>query len=166
MSETHTVLVDVGQRFDDALQFAFQDAMQRRLRYHFLRLTLAGLDFDEEVPMLVELGRLAFEDADVSDQVRAIRERPGASPLAAALAEIVERAQPGDGDFARRAPVLVGAAIGAYAAIRDAGGPDLRVEAAVLGAIGGGTAAAVGGFVQEQISTIGPGEYVRTDEHL
>ena len=161
MSETSVIPDDAGERFEEAEGFAFGDAQQRRLRYHLLRLTVAGLTHDEVRP-LVELGRLAFDDADVSEQVRVIRERPGATRLASALASVVERG-PVAAQFASRADVLIGAVTGAYAGMLNAGSGD-GAQAAVLGAVGGGTAAAVGRFVHERITEVGPSEYLRPDE--
>ena len=161
MSETQAIRDDAGERFKTAAGFAFEDAQQRRLRYHLLRLTVAGLTHDEVRP-LVELGRLAFDDADVTEQVRVIRERPGATRLASALASVVERG-PVAAQFAGRADVLIGAVTGAYAGMLNAGSGD-GAQAAVLGAVGGGTAAAVGRFVHERITEVGPSEYLRPDE--
>jgi len=160
MSETRAIRDDAGERFEEAARFAFEDAQQRRLRYHLLRLTVAGLSHDEIRP-LVELGRLAFAGADVSGQVHAVRERPGATSLASALASIVERG-PVSPQFATRADVLLGAVTGAYAGLLNAGSGD-GTQAAVLGAVGGGTAAAVGQFVRERITEVGEAEYLRPD---
>jgi len=161
MSETQSFRDDSGERFEEAAQLAFEDAEQRRLRYHLLRLTVAGLSHDEITP-LVELGRLAFDGADVGEQVRVIKERPGATPLASALASIVERG-PVSAQFATRADVLIGAVTGAYAGMRDAGSGDTG-QAAVLGAVGGATATAVGRFIQDRITEVGESEYLRPDE--
>ena len=60
MSETHTVPRDAGERFENSVDFAFQDALQRRLRYHLLRLAAVGLSRDE-VPLMVDMVRRAFE---------------------------------------------------------------------------------------------------------
>ena len=164
MSETHSLPRNAGERFENSVDFAFQDALQRRLRYHLLRLTVVGLSRDE-VPLIVDLARHAFDDADVTDQARAIRERPGASVLASAIAGVVERSR-GGSTFASRGEVVIGAVVGAYAGLMDAGGghDDDATAAAVLGAVGGGTAASVGRFIQEQIAAVGVAEYLRTDE--
>jgi hypothetical protein len=167
MSETQTLPRDAGERFGEALGFAFEDAMQRRLRYHLLRLTAVGLDRDE-VPLIVELARRAFADADVTEEVAAIRERPAATALAVAIAGVVERSHPGDATFAPRAEVLIGALVGAYAGLVDAGNPDPAhaTTAAVLGAVGGGTAVSVGRFIQRRIADVGVAEYLRSDEQV
>jgi hypothetical protein len=164
MSEPQTLMRDAGERFDRAVEFAFDDALQRRLRYHVLRLTVVGLSHDE-VPLILELARRAFEDADVASEVRAIRERPGASVLASAIADVVERSRTGD-QFAPRADVVVGAVVGAYAGLMDAGSADPAeaTTAAVLGAVGGGTAVSVGRFIGTQLAAVGAAEYLRTDE--
>ena len=164
MSETQTLSSDAGQRFDEAVDFAFEDAQQRLLRYHLLRLTVVGLSRDE-VPLILELARSAFDDADVADRVRAITDRPGASVLASAIAGVVERIRTGS-PFAPRGDVVVGAVVGAYAAMRDAGSGNREdaTAAAVLGAVGGGTAASVGRFIQEQIAAVGVPAYLATDD--
>jgi hypothetical protein len=60
------------------VEVAFEDAQQRLPRYHLLRQTVVGMSRDE-VPLIVELARLGFADADATKQVRALRGRPGAS---------------------------------------------------------------------------------------
>ena len=164
MSETQTLVRDAGERFEEAVDFAVEDAQLRLLRYHLLRLTVVGLSRDE-VPLIIELARGAFDDADVTDQIRAITERPGAGVLASAIAGIVERSRSGD-VFARRGEIVVGAVVGAYAAMMDAGGGDQEAAtaAAVLGAVGGGTAVSVGRLIQEQIAAVGVAQYLATDD--
>ena len=164
MSETPTLVRDAGGRFEEAVSFAIEDAEQRLLRYHLLRLTVVGLSRDE-IPLILELARQAFADGDVAHQVRAISDRPGASELSIAIAGVAERSRSGD-PFAGRGEVVVGAVLGAYAGMRDAGagGPDAATTAAVLGAVGGGTAVSVGRFVREQITAVGIEEYLRASE--
>jgi hypothetical protein len=164
MSDTQSLMRDAGERFENGIGFAFEDALQRRLRYHLLRLTVVGLSRDE-IPLIVDLARLASEDADLAAPARAIRERPGASVLAAAIAAIVERPRRGT-QFRSRAEVVIGAVIGAYAGLMDAGGgdPAEATTAAVLGAVGGATAVSVGGFIHEQIEAVGVSEYLRPVE--
>jgi hypothetical protein len=50
--------------------------------------------------------------------------------------------------------------------MRDAGAgdPAAATAAAMLGAVGGGTAASVERFIQEQIAAVGVTEYLRTAE--
>jgi hypothetical protein len=165
MSETQTLPHDAGERFDRALTFAFEDAMQRHLRYHLLRLTVVGLSHDE-VPLILELGRQAFAEADVADQVSAILNRPNVSALASAIAGVVQRSRPGGDPLAHRASVVVGAVVGAYAGLLDAGSaePADAMTAAVLGAVGGGTAASLAPFINQQIADVGVPEYLRTSD--
>jgi hypothetical protein len=164
MSDTQTLARDAGRRFEEAVDFAAEDAQLRLLRYHLLRLTVVGLDRDE-LPLIVDLARRAFDDADVAEQATAIKERPGASELACAIAGIAERSRAG-GPFGRPAEVVVAAVVGAYAAMMDAGSGDPAdaTTAAVLGAVGGGTAASIGPFIQEQIAAVGVADYLRSDE--
>jgi hypothetical protein len=164
MSDTQTLARDAGRRFEEAVEFAVEDAQLRLLRYHLLRLTVVGLDRDE-LPLIMELARRAFDDADVAGQATAISERPGASELACAIAGIAERSRPG-GPFGRPADVVVAAVVGAYAAMMDAGSgnPADAITAAVLGAVGGGTAASVGPFIREQIAAVGVSGYLQPVE--
>ena len=62
--------------------------------------------------------------------------------------------------------VVVAAVIGAYAAMMDAGSGNSgdATAAAVIGAVGAGTAATVGPFIQEQIAAVGVAAYLRSDE--
>ena len=162
MSDVEGFADEPGERFETGAHFTFQDAMQRRLRYHLLRLTVVGLS-QNDVELLSELARLASQEADITEHVTAIREGPGASPLASAIAAVVERAGPGGDGRAGRADVMVGAVVGAYAGLRDTGGSD-RTASAVLGAIGGGLAASIGPFIRERIAEVGADEYLRMDE--
>jgi hypothetical protein len=164
MSETQTLLRDAGERFDQAVNYAIEDAQLRLLRYHLIRLTVVGLSRDE-VPSIVELARQAFDGGDIMDRARAVRERPGASPLASAIAGIVERSRPGD-PFAPRGEVVIGAVTGAYAAMMDAGSgnADDAAAAGILGAVGGGTAVSVGRFIQQQVAAVGVAAYLGSDE--
>src|SRR5690348_15879531 len=91
MPETGTFSHEAGEQFDSAARFGFEDAMQRRLRYHLLRLTVVGLT-QQDVQELGELASLAFEGSDVSQQATAISRRVDASPLATAIAQIMQKA--------------------------------------------------------------------------
>jgi hypothetical protein len=164
MSESQTLSRDAGERFEEAVSLAIEDAEQRLLRYHLLRLTVVGLSRDE-IPLILELARQAFADGDVTPQVRAISDRPGATELASAIAGLAERSRTG-GPFAGRGEVVVGAVLGAYASLRDGGSgdPAAATTSAVLGAVGGGTAVSVGRFVQQQIAAVGIEEYLRAGE--
>lgn len=164
MSDAQTLARDAGRRFEEAVGFAVEDAQLRLLRYHLLRLTVVGLDRDE-LPLIVDLARRAFDGADVTAQAAAIRERPGASELACSIAAIAERSR-GGSPFGRPADVVVAAVVGAYAAMMDAGSgqPSDATTAAVLGAVGGATAASVAPFIREQIAAVGAAEYLRADE--
>jgi hypothetical protein len=86
MSETGTFSHEAGEQFDSAARFGFEDTMQRRLRYHLLRLTVVGLT-QQDVQELGELARLAFEGSDVSQQAATISRRVDAPRRAVRLAE-------------------------------------------------------------------------------
>ena len=129
---------EAGEIFGSAAQMCFEDAMQRRLRYHLLRLTVAGLRRDEE--------------------------RAGASPLAFAIADIVERAGQGIGAPVSRRGVFTGAVLGAYAAVSSSAGMD-QTTVAILGAIGGAVATPASTFIADRISEVGLSEYLSMKEN-
>ncbi|WP_314252643.1 hypothetical protein [Streptomyces sp. DSM 40907] len=154
MTISEDVSREAGEQFSFARRFIHDDVQQQRLHYHLLRLTVVGLA-QEEVEELRELGRLAFEDADVREQSTKIKQRAGASALAVALADIVERAEPG----APRPQAMVGAVLGAYAGLHSVPGMD-ESTVAVLGAIGGAISATISPIVFESIEVVGLESYL------
>ncbi|MFF4420010.1 hypothetical protein ACFY04_04320 [Streptomyces sp. NPDC001549] len=151
MTISEDVSREAGAQFGFVRSFIHSDVQQQRLHYHLLRLTTVGLT-QEEVKDLRELGRLAFEGADVTEQSTKIKQRAGASALAVALADIVEQGDP-------RPQVMVGAVLGAYAGLRDIPGMD-ESTVAVLGAIGGAISAAISPIVFERIEVVGLERYL------
>jgi hypothetical protein len=115
VSQTEDISREAGERFDDAVGFGFEDARLLHLSYHLLRLTVVGLT-QADVEDLGELGRLAFQESDVTQQTAKIKQRPDAS-LAFAIADIVEQAGQGLSGPAARRPVMFGAVLGAYTAL-------------------------------------------------
>ena len=162
MTGTEDISREAGEHFRSAADFSFQDAMQRRLRYHLLRLTVVGLSQDD-VEDLGELGRLAFQDSDVTEQSTKIKERADASFLAFAIADIVERASTGRPASVSLGTVLLGAVLGAYAAL---GGIPKEEEStvAVLGAIGGAVAVATSTIILDNVDREGLADYLRMED--
>jgi hypothetical protein len=158
MSQTETFARHADEYFGRGVGLAFDDAERRLLRYHLLRLTVVGLKPEERGP-LCELARLLFEGADVADQVTAIRERRDASPLASTIVTIVERAGQDD-RTPGRAEVMIGAVVGAYAALGRVAGLD-EAQVAIVGAIGGAIAASASPLIQERIAEVGTADYVQ-----
>src|SRR5215831_892140 len=150
MSEMGISSSEAGERFDSAVQFGFEDARLQRLHYHLLRLTSVGLT-QQEVRELGELGRLAFGGSGVSQQAAMISQRADTSPLASAIAQIMAEAGGGLGGPVRMPAVMLGAVLGAYAALRHAGEGDQ-------------SGAAVSGFVLDNVDRVGAAEYVRMDD--
>lgn len=162
MSQVNDLSRDTAEYFGSAISMSFEDAMQRRLRYHLLRLTGVGLLLDE-VDDLGELGRLAFESSDVTGQVAKIRERAGVTSLAIAIANIVEDAGKGvRGQVSLRA-VFLGAVLGAYAAVGGVRDMD-QTTVAILGAIGGAIALPTSIFI-DQINKDNTAEYLNMQEN-
>jgi hypothetical protein len=140
---------------------AMEDAQLRRLRYHLLRLTLAGLT-PTDVTELSELGRLAFEGLDLTKQLAHIQQRTDASPLALTITDIVARAGQGQPAPVTPQSVLLGAVLGAYASVGNIDRQGSSLEA-VFGAIGGAIAVATYAFIVD-INQGSWTDYVETDE--
>lgn len=151
---------EAGEHFRFVAGFTFEDAEQRRLRYHLLRLTVVGLGHDD-VAELGELGRLAFQGSDVTAQVAKVKARAGASPLARAIAGIVGRATEFPGPGGAKA-VMFGAVLGAYAGLSDVKGLD-RSVVAVLGAIGGAAASTTSAFVASEVDRLAWADYLQME---
>jgi hypothetical protein len=153
-----------------------EDAERRRLRYHLLRLTLAGLT-TEDVEDLRILGRVAFQEfeAEVREQTAKIKQRAGTSSLAFAIADIVEHAAV-ERTADLRGPgglkaVMLGAVLGAYTSLGIVAESDLgniagieKSTVATLGAIGGAIATWTSTIVRDNINDLGWAAYTRTDD--
>jgi hypothetical protein len=142
VSSDDDVVARAGQWFDFVTQMQREDLEQRKLRYHLLRLTACGMRSDE-VPVLLELGRLAFLDLPVADQAERITTDPAAGVLARVIADIVARTASGNGPVRL---TMLGAVLGAYLAVARS---EILLEAAVDGAIAGASSAWAASMVQE-----------------
>ena len=146
--------------FELAIDNSIADAGQRRLRYHLLRLTVAGLR-REELDDLGELGRLAFQSSSseqVVEQADKVKARPELSRLAAAITDLVATATRSP---ASTRDVFLGAVLGAYAGLHSDGDAH---DAAVIGAIGGAIAVSANTFITERIGAGPLDEYLATGE--
>ncbi len=158
MPETKKTPREAGEHFGAATQLSLEDAQQHKFRYHLLRLTLVGLT-QEDIEDLGELGRLAFQESDLTDQANKIKQRAGASSLAFAIADILERAGSGEG---RSKAAMLGAVLGAYTSL--GGGGDRDVDVAILGAIGGAVAMSTSAFILDNINRQSWAEYLRMQD--
>ena len=133
-------------RFNEGMQFCSGDA-RNGLRYLLKRLSLLGLTQQDQTE-LRELGRLATQHTDVAELTEQIMTRATASPLAVAIAALVQRGG-GDRDPAM---LLFGAVFGAYAAldVGSGGDPKLRLAYVVQAASAGAVAAATIRGTQEE----------------
>jgi hypothetical protein len=151
-----------GEIFRRAAGLSFEDTKLQRLRYHLERLTLAGLT-TEDVKDLGVLGGLAFEGLDVTKQAISIKKRADASPLAFAIADIVEQAASDLNGQASPRSLMFGAVLGAYTAL--GGVSDVsESSAATLGAIGGAIAVATSTAVTDNINRKSWIEYLQTKD--
>jgi hypothetical protein len=167
VSDTRDIWEEAGRVYGSALQLSFQDS-PNGLRYALLRLgSLLRLpDQDEEE--LAELGRVAIQEGDVKEAADRIRERQDASPLAVAIANIVEDARFfGEGGSGDTRGAMLGAVFGAYAGLPfSQTGEDFRARG-VLMAIGGAVAITTYRRLQETLETrsLSWREYSETGQH-
>ena len=158
MSESALFLPDPAQQFHNAVDRAFDDVQQRRLRYHLLRLTVAGLSRDDR-PDLLEVARLAFAGEDVGPAVAKVQEREGVTELAVVLAKLVGAA----GGRAAPRDVLLGAVLGAYAGIARFEGLD-DSQVAIVGAVAGAVAAEAMPAAIKAAEAVGEADYLRLED--
>jgi hypothetical protein len=166
MTTSAEVSCAAGEQFRSAAGFAFEDATQRRLRYHLIRLTVVGLTQDD-VQDLGELARLAFDDADLTEQANKIKQRANASPLAFAIADILGQAGSVLGGRISNKMLMLGSVLGAYTAVATAGsgaGELAETTAAIQGAIGGAVALSTSSVILDNIKQESADEYLRMDE--
>jgi hypothetical protein len=139
---------EAGELYRFGIDLSIQDS-EFGLRYPLLRLgSLLDLP-EQEREELAELGRIVIQDGDVGEIAGRIMERQGASPLAVAIANIVQEARFFGGGDMRGA--MLGAVFGAYAGIDSSQTGDDRAVRAVLGAIGGALAASTYTRLQDML---------------
>jgi hypothetical protein len=147
-------LAEQAPSIADAMQHYLFSDIPLGLRYSLLRLELAGLTERDRADLL-ELGRLAISELDVSDRVKAIVGREDASPLAVAIAELVSHAR-----TSKRAAML-GAVYGAYAGAQAGGEPDeLPTRLAIIGAAAGASAQDAHAFLETVITQSSWSQYL------
>jgi hypothetical protein len=161
MTQTDDIAHLAGDHVRFAADLALGDVRQRSFRYHLLRLTVAGVS-REDVEELGELAHLAFEDSDVSAQATRIKERASASPLAFAIADIVEQTPHAQGPLGQKAAML-GAVLGAYAFLNHVDDVD-QASVAALGAVGGAVAMTASNVILNNLEQVTLAEYLRMDE--
>jgi hypothetical protein len=124
-----------ANQYINARGLAFEDA-RLGLKYMLLRLSLLGLS-NEDQKQLHKLARLAFADADVTEEADRIKDRKTASPLAIAIAGIVASAP-------EKKPALLGAVSGSYAGLNAQGSKFTR---GIVGAVAGAVTLSTNDFV-------------------
>ncbi len=160
MPTNNEIPAESGENFRTAAGFGVEDAQLRGLRYHLLRLTaIKGGLAQDDVRDLSELGRLAFEESEVTGQVRRIKARPGSSRLAVAIADIVEMGSP----RGTRREVMMGAVLGSYASLGRISGVD-ELLVATIGAIAGAVAVTTNNFIGEINDPQSWSHYLDSDE--
>lgn len=144
MTEQSSAPPDAGVNYDFAIGLSFDDA-RNGLKYVLLRLSLLGLSAEDQQE-LRELARLAFNELDLKNVATRITNTNTASPLAVAIADIVQRAGEKSASSTSTKMAMLGAVFGAYAVIRE--GRSNGESEGVLGAIAGAVAVSTGEFLQ------------------
>jgi hypothetical protein len=114
---------EASDRFNEGIRLFGEDG-EGGLRYILLRLELAGLT-EQDQRNLGDLVTIACQGQDVTESADRVRKAESASPLAVAIADIVQKAN------SHRKAVALGAIFGAHGAV-GSGDP---IEAAVTGAV-------------------------------
>jgi hypothetical protein len=137
VSDAQDIWEEAGEVYRSGIGFSIQDSALG-LRYPLRRLgSLLRLP-EQDREELTELGRIVIQEGDVGEVADRIRERQDASPLAVAVAAIVQEARFSGGGDTRGA--MLGAVFGAYAGLESSQTGDEPHVGAVLGAIGGALA--------------------------
>ena len=134
-----------GSGYIDGIGYSFEDA-RGGLRYALKRLSLLGIT-DQDREQLTELARVASQELDVTEAATRIVNSQSASPLAVAIAVIVNQAQP------NKKMALFGAVLGAFAGMGNALDPDgTGILKAILGAIGGAVGVSTATVLQSDVT--------------
>jgi hypothetical protein len=158
MSEDEDISRKARGHFQLAATLSLEDTEAKKLIYHLKRLTSVGLT-EEDVKDLVELGRLAFQESDVMEQTAKIKQRADTSPLAFAIADILQAGSGFPGRVSLKA-VMFGTVLGAYTPAGAVPNMD-KSTIAILGAIGGAVATSTSTFIADNINRLSWHEYLR-----
>jgi hypothetical protein len=145
VSDTQNIGEEAGQVYRFGMNFALQDA-QFGLRYPLRRLRALLSLPEQDAQELTELGQAVIQGGDVEGVADQIRQRQDASPLAIAIANIVQEAR-----FSDTRGAMLGAVFGAYAGLQSSEREDDPQARAVLGAIGGALALTTHTQLQEML---------------
>jgi hypothetical protein len=115
---------EASDRFNEGIRLFGEDG-EGGLRYILLRLELAGLT-EQDQRNLGDLVAIACQGQDVTESADRVRKAESASPLAVAIADIVQKAN------SHGKAAALGAIFGAHGAVGSGGDP---IEAAVAGAV-------------------------------
>ncbi len=137
-----------GSTYHSAIDLSLEDG-RNGLGYVLLRLSVLGLTKQDQ-DQLRELAQRAYQELDVAESASRIRMRESASPLAVAIADIVD-----DSPQGRKRMAMAGAVFGAYVGLVNTrlSGPDdfLKTIAGVLGAMAGAIAVSTSTFIQDEM---------------
>jgi hypothetical protein len=154
-----------GELFGEAVRFTFEDMAAQKLHYHLERLTSVGLT-DNDVKDLDELASRVLLEIDVTEQVRRIKQRADVSPLAFAIADLLDH----PGGSASTGPetlktMILGAVLGAYTSFSDF--PEIdQTAAAIVGAIGGAVAMSTSSSIIADMNRRSWDDYVRVPDEV
>jgi hypothetical protein len=133
-----------GQRCQSAVDLGREDFQLRALKYPLLRLSIHGLTAQDQRE-LADLAKDIVGEQDTTTSVNMIVNRKSASPIAIAIARIVESAR------GSKWLAMLGAVVGAHAALGMSIGSQGDIGLDVLGAIVGAACSENSQFLQQVI---------------
>jgi hypothetical protein len=142
--DVNAFAADAGRRYQGAIDLNREDFRLRSLKYPLLRLSVHGLGAEDQKE-LAELAKDIVEEREVTDALDRITNRKSASPIAVAIAGIVGSAR------GSKWMAMLGAVIGAHAALSLSAGGQGDVGFDVVGAIVGAACLDSAEFVQQVI---------------
>jgi hypothetical protein len=145
--DVNAFAINAGRLYQGAVDLNREDFGLRALKYPLLRLSVHGLSAEDQKE-LAALAKAVVEERDVTDACERITGRKSASPIAVAIAKIVASAR---GSRGSKWMAMLGAVIGAHAALSLSAGRRDDVGFDVVGAIVGAACLDSDEFVQQAI---------------
>ena len=136
--------VEAGEFYQRSVDLNREDLGLRALKYPLLRLSVHGLSAEDQKE-LAALAKDVVEERDVSKAAERIAGRTSASPIAVAIAQIVGSAR------GSKWMAMLGAIVGAHAALSLSAGEQSDIGFDVVGAIVGAACLENFDFVQQAI---------------
>ena len=144
--DVHGFADDAGNLYQGAVGLNREDFELRALKYPLLRLSVHGLSAEDQNE-LVKLAKDVVDDQDVTAASERITKRKSASPIAVAIAQIVQSTR------GSKWIAMLGSVIGAHAALSLSLGDKGDLGFDIVGAIVGAACLDSQAFVQQAIGS-------------